>query len=86
MRGRLCVPGLIALLIGSSFLFAKTLPRTSDEQRATGGMQDPEAKRNERWCLMGPYTPRELYPSLMQISELSPEKRTEVEFQSKKNS
>ncbi len=28
---------------------------------------------------MGPYTPRELYPSLMQLPDLSPEKRAEIE-------
>jgi len=28
---------------------------------------------------MGPYTPRELYPSLMQLPDLSPEKREEIE-------
>ncbi len=27
---------------------------------------------------MGPYTPRELYPSLMQLPDLSPEKRAEI--------
>ena len=27
---------------------------------------------------MGPYTPRELYPSLMQLPDLSPEEREEI--------
>ncbi len=27
---------------------------------------------------MGPYTPRELYPSLMQLPDLSPEERADI--------
>ncbi len=35
-------------------------------------MRDDMARR------MGPYTPRELYPSLMQLPDLSPEERAEI--------
>ena len=62
---RLCVPCLIAFLIGSSF--AQEPSEKSDKQRA-----------DEMLRRMGPYTPRELYPSLMQLPELSPEKREEI--------
>ena len=100
LSGRLCVLGLIAFLIGSSF--AQALPQKSDEQRsediepeekvpgqlgqkhekkkehATGGMPDLEDMRDDMLGRMGPYTPRELYPLLMQLPDLSPEKRAEL--------
>ena len=71
--GLLCVLGLIAFLIGSSF--AQGPPLKSDAQHA----ENQEAAKNEMFSRMGPYTPRELYPSLMQLPDLSPEKRAEIE-------
>jgi hypothetical protein len=97
---RLCVSGLIAFLIGSSF--AQTSPQKPDEQRADdiepdkkapgppdqkrqnqkedtiGGTPDPKDMTVDTLRRMGPYTPRELYPSLMQLPDLSPEKRAEI--------
>jgi len=65
LSGRLCVSALIALLIGS--LFAQEPPQPDLQE-----MRDDMARR------MGPYTPRELYPSLMQLPDLSPEEREEI--------
>ena len=73
LLGLLFVSGLIALLIGSSF--AQAPPQQSTEQRA----DDIENMRDDMLRRMGPYTPRELYPSLMQLPDLSPEKQAEIE-------
>ncbi|WP_430453363.1 2Fe-2S iron-sulfur cluster-binding protein [Rhodopirellula europaea] len=42
-------------------------------------MQMDDSMKTEMLRHMGPYTPRELYPSLMQLPELSPEKRADIE-------
>lgn len=97
---RLCVLGLIAVLIGSSF--AQAQPQKSDEQlvdnvepekkapgsqyqkreeeqeATTSGMPTPQDMRDDMRRLMGPYTPREFYPSLMHLPDLSREKRAEI--------
>ena len=65
LSGRLCVSALIALLIGSSFVQAPPQPDMQD-------MRDDMLQR------MGTYTPRELYPSLMQLPDFSPEERPEI--------
>ena len=41
-------------------------------------MSDPKNMKDDMLSRMGPYTPRELYPSLIQLPGLSPEKRAEI--------
>ncbi len=79
LTGPLCVAGLTVFLIGSSF--AQEPSQKSDEQRADDIEPDkpaPRAPLLDMKDAMGPYTPRELYPSLMQLPDLSPEKRAEI--------
>ncbi len=44
----------------------------------TGGISGLKNMRDDTLRRMGPYTPRELYPSLMQLGDLSSEKRAEI--------
>ena len=94
LSGLLCISGLIACLIGSSF--AQAPPQQLDEQLANetepdkkGSSSSPDQKKEmmgmkeketkaDMLRVMGPYTPREFYPSLMQLPDLSPEKRAEI--------
>ncbi len=76
---RLCVLGLIAFLIGSSF--AQAPPQPSEDQRAENVEPEkptPQNMMDDMRSRMGPYTPREFYPSLMQLPDLSPQKRAEI--------
>lgn len=46
---------------------------------ANSRMADQKSMMENMRDQMGPYTPRELYPSLMHLPDLSPEKRAEIE-------
>ncbi len=69
-------PGVIEL--------SKKVPDPPDEKSkpqkaaAKGGMADHRGMMENMRNHMGPYTPRELYPSLMHLPDLSPEKREEI--------
>ena len=77
---RLCGVGLVVILMGSSF--AQTPRQAPDEQPAEdveAEKPSPQDQSDEMRRLMGErYTPRELYPSLMQLPDLSPEQRAEI--------
>ncbi len=55
----------------------RTRVGTVDEDTPSG-LPDSDDKKDDMLRRMGPYTPRELYPSLMQLPDLSPEKRAEI--------
>lgn len=63
---------------------SKKVPDPPDEKSETqkaamkGGMADHRGMMENMRKHMGPYTPRELYPSLMHLPDLSPEKREEI--------
>lgn len=48
-------------------------------EASTPSKQMDDLKKAEMLRRMGPYTPRELYPSLMRLPELAPDKRAEIE-------
>ncbi|MCZ6834369.1 MAG: FAD-binding oxidoreductase [Planctomycetota bacterium] len=77
---RLCVFSCIAFLISSSF--AQAPPSQSEEQPPNNvDSEKPTSQemKDDMLRLMGQnYTPRELYPSLMQLPDLSPQKRAEI--------
>ena len=88
LPGRLSVLGLIPFLIGSSFAQAPPqkpdVPRANTVEPEKRVLGSPDQNRNtmdDMLRVMGPYTPREFYPSLMQLPDLSPEKRAEIERQ-----
>ena len=54
----------------------KKAPSSPDQQKemTKKGMME-EGMKADMVRVMGPYTPREFYPSLMQLPDLSPQKR-----------
>ncbi len=48
------------------------------DQETPSDLPDSDDKKGDMLRSMGPYTPRELYPALMQLPDLSPEQRAEI--------